>query len=170
MWYVIKVTPGKERLLSEQFNGEINVGKIKNIIRFVCPTEPEMILIRNKKVSREKVIYPGYLYFESKNRLNDELKYIGSKQSIIGMLGNKAPILLNKNDVNKIIKDDTLKKRQEEKKAVLKPGNEVAIINGSFNGFKGVIETINSNKAVVIINIFDRPTQITVNLNELNKK
>jgi transcription termination/antitermination protein NusG len=170
-WYVTKVAPGKERILCDQFNCEINVGKLKNIIRFVCPTEPEIILIRNKKVTREKVIYPGYLYFETENKLNnDELKYIGSKPLIIGMLGNKIPILLNKLDAEKIIKDEALTKRQDEKKNILKPGAEVKISNGSFNGFEGVIDSINSDKAIIMVEIFDRPMKITVNINELTKK
>lgn len=170
-WYVIKITPGKERLMCEQFNEEIKNQKIKNIIRFVCPTEPETISIRNKKVTREKVIYSGYLYFEAESKLNsDELKYIGMKQSVIGMFGNKTPILLNSMDVDRIIKDEALKKRQEEKNVALKPGNEVIMLTGSFKGFEGVIETINSDKAVIIVNIFDRPTQIIVNVNEISKK
>ena len=72
-WYVVKVLPGKERSLSEQFNKEIELGRIKNISRFVCPTEKEFVALKNKKVLREKVLYSGYLYFESiKNLENDQ--------------------------------------------------------------------------------------------------
>ena len=63
-WYIVKVMPGKERSLTEQFNKEISIGKIKNINRFVCPTEKNLVIVKNKKVLREKVIYSGYLYFE----------------------------------------------------------------------------------------------------------
>ena len=62
-WYVIKVMPGKERQLSEQFNTQIGLGKIGFIDRFVCPMEKEFVVLRKKKVSREKIIYNGYLYF-----------------------------------------------------------------------------------------------------------
>jgi transcription antitermination factor NusG len=68
-WYVIKVTPGKERQLNEQFNTQIGLGKIGFIDRFVCPMEKEFVVVRKKKVLREKVIYNGYLYFESQNQL-----------------------------------------------------------------------------------------------------
>ena len=56
-WYVVKVMPGKERSLTEQFNKEIGLGKIKNILRFICPTEKELVTVKNKKVTREKVLY-----------------------------------------------------------------------------------------------------------------
>ena len=62
-WYVIKVLPGKERQLNDQYNMQISLGNIKNIVRFICPTDSELVMVKNKKVLREKVIYNGYLYF-----------------------------------------------------------------------------------------------------------
>ena len=54
-WYVVKVLPGKERILKDDFNKQILQGKINNIERFVCPTERELKVVKNKKVVREKV-------------------------------------------------------------------------------------------------------------------
>ena len=34
-WYVVKVMPGKERTLNEEFNKRISMGKLDNITRFV---------------------------------------------------------------------------------------------------------------------------------------
>ncbi|WP_283101714.1 transcription termination/antitermination NusG family protein, partial [Escherichia coli] len=86
-WYVVKVMPGKERQLNEQFNQQISLGRIKNISRFICPTEKEFVIVKNKKVLREKVIYSGYLYFESPKKLvEDELKEIALIPNIMGMM------------------------------------------------------------------------------------
>jgi len=41
-WYLVKVLPGKERQLTEQYNKEISLGKIPNILRFVCPLEKNL--------------------------------------------------------------------------------------------------------------------------------
>ena len=43
-WYVVKVLPGKERSLNEQFNKDIGLGRISNIIRFVCPKKNWLFL------------------------------------------------------------------------------------------------------------------------------
>ena len=94
-WYVVKVLPGKERSLTEQFNKEISLGRINNIVRFVCPTEKEFVVVKNKKVIREKVLYSGYLYFEAPKRLMEEqLKVIATIPNIMGMMGDKMPLLL----------------------------------------------------------------------------
>ena len=57
--------------------------KINNIKRFICPTEKHMVIVKNKKMIREKVLYSGYLYFETDKRLNeDELKTISLSPNI----------------------------------------------------------------------------------------
>jgi len=102
-WYVVKVLPGKERSLNEQFNKDIGLGRISNILRFVCPTEKELVVLKNKKVLREKVLYSGYLYFESIKRLqDDDLKVISLIPNIMGMMGDRMPMLLKETDVRRI--------------------------------------------------------------------
>ncbi|MFZ9376871.1 MAG: transcription termination/antitermination NusG family protein, partial [Candidatus Fonsibacter ubiquis] len=88
-WYVIKVMPGKERQLNEQFNSQISSGKIAYIKRFICPTEKEMKVVSGKKVYKEKVLYGGYLYFETIESLTqDQLAFISANPSVMSMLGD----------------------------------------------------------------------------------
>ena len=115
-WYVVKVMPGKERQLSEQFNTQINTGKITFIDRFVCPMDKEFVVVRKKKVLREKIIYNGYLYFESSKELTeDQLKNIAAYPSIMGMLGDKKPRKMRDQDILKILKDESLEEHKEKK-------------------------------------------------------
>ena len=51
-WYVVKVLPGKERSLNEQFNKDIGLGRIININRFVCPTEKELVVLIKPTIIR----------------------------------------------------------------------------------------------------------------------
>jgi hypothetical protein len=48
------------------------MSRITNVIRFICPTEKELIIVKNKKVLREKVLYGGYLYFEAPKKLEED--------------------------------------------------------------------------------------------------
>lgn len=170
-WYLMKVLPGKERQLTEQFNIDINNGKIKYIKRFICPTEKQTVKIKNKKTIREKVIYTGYLYFESKNKLtDDELKTISLTRNVMGLMGDKIPKLLKESDVKKIIKDDVLEEYNDVKSNKLKIGNEVLVIDGPFSTFNGVISEINENKITVEIMIFGRTTTIVLSPEQMTKK
>ena len=145
-WYVVKVLPGKERTLTEQFNKEILLGKIKNINRFICPTEKEFVSLKNKKVLRDKVLYSGYLYFETTTKLNlDELKSLTSLPNIMGMRGDKTPVLLRESDIRRILKDDILENHVESKKLKYSKGDSIKVIEGPFSSFDGIIQSSRSS-------------------------
>ena len=169
-WYVVKVIPGKERSLTEQFNKEIKLGRIDNINRFICPTEQEFVVVRKKKVLREKVIYSGYLYFESIKKLSEEeLKVISTIPNIMGMMGDKMPLLLNPIDVRRILKDDSLEEHIESKKLKFTLGESIIVNDGPFNNFNGTIMEINGDKVNVEIKIFGRNTAVSLSLDQIQK-
>jgi transcriptional antiterminator NusG len=170
IWYVVKVLPGKERSLAEQFNKEISLGKINNIVRFICPTEKEFVVVKNKKVIREKVLYSGYLYFEAPKRLEEEqLKVISTIPNIMGMMGDRMPLLLKDTDVRRILKDDTLEEHIESKKLKFDSGETIIVCDGPFNDFNGIIKEIKGEKVDVEIKIFGRNTLVSLHLDQIRK-
>jgi transcription termination/antitermination protein NusG len=169
-WYIIKVMPGKERTLNEQFNEYINLGRIKNIKRFICPTEKEYIIVRKKRVLREKVIYNGYLYFETENILQeDDLKEISSLPNIMGLMGDKKPMMLSSQDVKKIIKDEILENYTASKSLQYLLGEKVLVCDGPFQNFNGVIRNVKDDKVEVEIKIFGRGNIVSLNLDQIKK-
>lgn len=169
-WYIIKVLPGKERQLTEQFNQQIELGRIRNIKRFLCPTEKEVVVVKNKKTTREKVIYSGYLYFESPKRLSeDDLKEVAVIPNIMGMMGDRKPVLLKESDVSRILKDDNLKDHIESKKIKFSIGERVVVSDGPFQSFEGVISEINGDKILIEVKIFGRDTKVELTLSQIEK-
>lgn len=169
-WYVVKVLPGKERSLTEQFNKDIGLGRITNIIRFVCPTEKEFVVVKNKKVIREKVLYSGYLYFESTKQLDDDnLKIISLIPNIMGMMGDRMPLLLKESDVRRILKDDTLEEHIESKKLKFDIGEPIIVSEGPFKEFSGIIKEVKGDRVDVEIKIFGRNTAVSLTLEQIQK-
>lgn len=169
-WYVVKVLPGKERSLAEQFNKDISMGRIKNIARFVCPTEKEFVAVKNKKVLREKVLYSGYLYFEASGNLTaDELKSIALIPNIMGMMGDKTPVLLRESDIRRILKDDTLETHVDSKRLKYQIGEEVKVTDGPFVSFIGNITEMREDKVIVEIMIFGRKNPVSLNIGQIEK-
>lgn len=170
IWYVVKVLPGKERSLAEQFNKEISLGKINNIVRFICPTEKEFVIVKNKKVIREKVLYSGYLYFEAPKKLEEEqLKIISTIPNIMGMMGDRMPLLLKETDVRRILKDDTLQEHIESKKLKFDIGETIIVCDGPFNEFNGIIKEVKGDKLDIEIKIFGRNTLVSLRLDQIKK-
>ena len=169
-WYVVKVLPGKERTLNEEFNKQINLGKLNNIIRFVCPTEKEFVTVKKKKILREKVIYGGYLYFESPKKLSEEdLKVISAFPNIMGMMGDKTPLMLSKTDIRRILKDEMLEEHIESKKLKYTIGEPIIVTDGPFSSFNGHIIEVVGDKVSVEIKIFGRNTSVTLSLEQIRK-
>lgn len=169
-WYVIKVMPGKERQLNEQFNTQISSGKITYIKRFVCPTEKEMKVVSGKKTYKEKVLYGGYLYFESFETLTqDQLAVISANSSVMSMLGDKTPKRMSSDDISRIIKDEVLENHKKERSLKYLVGESVKIDTGPFSDFNGNIESVKGDKVVLSVKVFGRSTTVELNLDQISK-
>jgi transcriptional antiterminator NusG len=169
-WYVVKVLPGKERSLTEQFNKDIGMNRISNIMRFICPTEKEFVVVKNKKTLREKVLYSGYLYFEAPKKLEeDDLKIISLIPNIMGMMGDRMPMLLKDTDVRRILKDDTLEEHIESKKLKFDTGESIIVCEGPFKEFSGIIKEVKGDRVDVEIKIFGRNTAVSLTLDQIQK-
>jgi transcriptional antiterminator NusG len=169
-WYLVKVLPGKERSLADEYNRQISLGKMSNIKRFVCPTEKHMVVVRNKKSIREKVLYSGYLYFETPKILNeDELKTLSLLPNVMGMGGNRLPVLLRENDVKRILVDENLEQHTDSKRLKYIIGERVTVIDGPFNTFEGVISDVKGEKVDIEVKIFGRNTLVELTLNQIQK-
>ena len=169
-WYVVKVLPGKERILKEEFNKQITQGKINNITRFVCPTERELKIIKNKKVVRERVLYNGYLYFESQNNLsNEDLKFISGFNGLMGFMGERIPIKLRETDIKRVIKDEELEEFNQSMNYHYSVGDSIKIIDGPFTTFEGIISSVNGEKVSLEVRIFGRVTSVELTLRQIEK-
>lgn len=159
-WYIVKVMPGKERSMREDLNRQISNGKMIFVERFVCPTEKEIKIIRNKKVTREKVLYGGYLYFETNKILNeDEIKIISNIPNVMGMMGDKTPVLLREHEIKKVLIDNNTNNVQGGITKYL-IGETVNIIDGPFKTFEGKISELSDDKVFLEVKIFGRITNI----------
>jgi transcriptional antiterminator NusG len=146
------------------------MNRISNIMRFICPTEKEFVVVKNKKVIREKVLYSGYLYFEAPKQLEeDDLKIISLIPNIMGMMGDRMPMLLKENDVRRILKDDTLEEHIESKKLKFDSGESVIVCDGPFKDFNGIIKEIKGDRVDVEIKIFGRNTAVSLTLEQIQK-
>ena len=169
-WYLVKVLPGKERSLAEEFNKYISLGKMNSITRFVCPTEKNVVVVRNKKAIREKVLYSGYLYFETPKKLNeDELKTISLLPNIMGMGGNRIPIELRDSDIKRILVDKVLEQHVDSKRLKYLIGDQITVTEGPYSSFEGIISEINGEKVSIEVKIFGRNTAVELTLNQISK-
>jgi transcription termination/antitermination protein NusG len=167
-WYLVKVLPGKERQLEQQFNEEISLGRIPDIKTFVCPVEKQLKVVNKKKVVRDKVIYTGYLYFESNERLDvDQLKNLSHLPGIMGILGDRTPVLIRDVEMKKVLKSENEEVLKND--TIYRKGELIKITDGPFKTFEGHISEIRDEKIDVEVTIFGRVTNVNLDIFQIEK-
>jgi transcriptional antiterminator NusG len=174
-WYVLRAIGGKEKKVKEYIDNEINRLELKDFIaQVLIPTEKVYQIRNGKKISKERIFFPGYVLIEA--HLAGEISHIlKSVPNVIGFLGTKGdePTPLRMSEVNRILgKVDELTEAGEELTTPFYEGEPVKVIDGPFNGFSGIIEEVNNEKKKlkVIVKIFGRKTPLELSFLQVEKE
>src|SRR5690606_30820583 len=140
----------------------------------LVPTE-KVIQIRNgKKISKERVYFPGYVMIHA--NLGGEITHvIKSLNGVIGFLGETKggdPVPLRRSEVNRMLgKVDELSVKADNVAIPFTIGETIKVIDGPFNGFNGTVEKINEEKRKleVMVKIFGRKTPLELSYMQVEK-
>lgn len=170
-WYVIRTQNNREksvaeRIIKEGERGDL-IGKIGQVL---VPLEKTIFLKNNKKVEKETIMFPGYIFMET-NSLG-ELKYFlkGVKGTSGFLTARNGDVeSLTEAEVNKMIgkQTESMNKKIEN---VFIVGEEVTINEGPFSTMKATIEKIEDQKVVLAVSIFGRKTPLTLEMHQIDKK
>jgi transcriptional antiterminator NusG len=173
---VLRAIGGKEKKVKEYIESEIKRLKISDMIsQVLIPTEKVYQIRSGKKVSKERIFYPGYVLVEAV--LVGEIPHILKDiPNVIGFLGDPKtgePIPLRQSEVNRILgRVDELASSDEELNVPYFVGETVKVIDGPFNSFSGVIEEVNEEKKKlkVMVKIFGRKTPLELSFMQGEKE
>ncbi len=174
-WYVVRAVSGQENKVKSYIETEISrVGMSDYISQVLVPTEKVVHVRDGKKISKDKVFFPGYVMVEA--NLTGEIPHIiKSITGVIGFLGETKggdPVPLRQAEVNRMLgKVDELAVSNDTSIISFVLGDTVKVIDGPFNGFNGTIEKINEDKRKleVMVKIFGRKTPLELNFMQVEK-
>ena len=175
-WYVVRAISGKERKVKEQIEVEIERLRMEDhVAQILLPIEKVYQIRNGKKVSKERNLYPGYVFIEM-NMIGEIPHMIKNTTNVIGFLTDKKggnPIPLRQNEVNRMLgKVDEMAESEAELNIPFVVGESVKVIDGPFNSFSGVIEEINEEKKKlkVMVKIFGRKTPLELSYMQVEKE
>ena len=61
-WYTIKVQNNRERSVAERLKVDAEREGLKNVKEVLVPMEKQYYVKDGKKMSRDKITYPGYIF------------------------------------------------------------------------------------------------------------
>jgi transcriptional antiterminator NusG len=169
-WYIVRTQSNREKSIADKIKNESEkgdlIGKVSNII---VPIENTFYLKNGKKIKREKVLYPGYVFIET-NAIG-ELKYFlrgvnGASGFLTDRQGNIQE--LSKRDVNRMI--GIQEELAVEKETKFLVDEVVKIIEGPFSSMIGTIDSIDGDKVKLSVSIFGRINNVELNISQIDKK
>jgi transcriptional antiterminator NusG len=174
-WFVLRAIGGKEKKVKEYIDNEIKIRNLQDYIyQVLIPTEKVYQIRNGKKISKERVYFPGYVIIEAV--LVGEIPHLLKNiPNVIGFLGSKGeePTPLRASEVNRLLgKVDELAESGEELNVPFVVGETVKVIDGPFNGFSGTIEEVNDEKKKlkVMVKIFGRKTPLELSFMQVEKE
>lgn len=174
-WYVLKTISGQENKVKLYIENEVQrLGLGDYLGQILIPTE-KVVQIRNgKKITKEKVYFPGYVYLEV--ALEGEMHHtIISLSNVIGFLSETKggdPLPMRKSEVNRLLgRMDELAENVDQVAIPYVVGETIKVIGGPFNGFNGSVEEINEDKRKLKVSvlIFGRKTPMELSFSEVEK-
>jgi transcriptional antiterminator NusG len=170
-WYIVRAQSNRERSVSEKIikDGEKGdlIGKIGKVI---VPTEKSFHLKNGKKVQREKVMYPGYIFVET-NAVGELKYYLKGVNGASGFLTSRGGVIqsLTQTEVDRML---GVQKEKEEVAELFNHfiiGESVKVLDGPFSGFTGTVESIKEQKVKVEVMIFGRKNLVELSSLQIEK-
>ena len=161
----------REYVEAEIRNNPLYHGRVFQVL---IPTEKVYQMRNNKKIVKERSYLPGYVLVEMV-LTGDIMHELRNVPNVIGFLGgndSKNIVPLRQTEVNRILGTvDKLQEQEEELSVPFYVGEEVKVISGPFNDFKGTIEEVNDerNKLKVMVMIFGRKTPLELSFMQVEK-
>ena len=174
-WYSLRVISGKERVIKERTDKEIEIEGWKDYVRnVIVPTEKVYKIRNGKKVVQERNIMPGYILVEAlPSKIKGDIAIqIANIQNVIHFLGKNDPIPMQAHEAKRLlgVVDDSTGAAETLVEPFL-VGETVKITDGAFADFIGEIQEVNEEKKKlkVVVKIFGRGTEVELGFMQVEK-
>ena len=178
--YVLRAIGGKEKKVKEYIDAEVRHLNLEHLVsQVLIPTEKVYTIRNGKKVSKERVSYPGYVLVEA--AMVDEVPYVlRNTPNVLGFLGETkeesqrliaTPV--REAEVARILgRVDQMSAGEEENEIPFFVGETVKVTDGPFSSFSGIIESVDEErkKLTVSVKIFGRKTPMELSFMQVEKE
>ena len=165
-WYVIKVQSNREKSIRDSLIRRIKRDGMESMFgQIVVPVEKIVDKKSGKSRITEQKLFPGYLIVEM--ILDEETWFLVRNISGVGDFTGSSgrPIPMHEEEISRIlVRQETSVPIPAVPVSIFRSGDSVIIKDGAFDGFKGLVDSVDdcSSKVTVLIEIFGRPTPINL--------
>ncbi len=177
-WYVLRVASNREEQVRDALVRKVEVEALhEQVGRIIVPTERVKRVRGGQQRVYERKLYPGYVFVEmapAEDGSVQEEAWFVIKETVgvgdfIGTEGKPSP--MSAADVSKILNQVESNEESPTIQMEFSKGDRIKVKGGSFEGFEGDVEDIDSEKGTVrvIVTIFGRATPLDIEYWQLEK-
>ena len=173
-WYVLRAVSGKEAKLKEYIEAEMKHNTLlqQHVSQILIPMEKHATLRNDKRVEKEKISLPGYIFVEASlvGDVAHTLRFMPNCLGFLGGLDNPSPV--PQSEINRMLGDVEETEITNDVEVPYEVDEVVTVTDGPFSGFSGVIEEVNveKHKLKVMVKIFGRKTPLELSFMQVQKE
>ncbi len=179
-WYAVQTRSNMEQKAVEGLKRMIDIedmGEYMSKDDILMPEELVSEVKNDKKTTRKRKLYPGYifirvkLYDENENFLEKPWYFVKGINGVINFMGGDRPLPLREAEIKSIFDHMKQSEGVEKPKVNFEVGEEVKITDGPFLSLVGVIEGVDPErgKLKVSVSIFGRFTPVELEYWQVEK-
>ncbi len=173
-WYILKTKTSCEGRAKKMIEELLERRKeLKSQIGEVLIPQKDVIqIVKGKKVTRAKKIYPGYIFIQLKlsEQLSHVIKNVSNISHFVG--ARFKPMEVPEEQLNVIEQKMEESSTRPQAQISFSTGEAVLVIDGPFKNFNGTVEEVNQEKGrvKVSVSIFGRPTPVEFDFAEVHRE
>jgi transcriptional antiterminator NusG len=169
-WYAVYTIPGYEKRVKAALEKKIvQADKGELFGDIIVPTEKVIDLVRGKKQTVERRLYPGYVLVQMAYG-PEAWHVVHSVPRVLGIVGEAAgPTEIPEAEVAEIRRQMELGHATPRPKFAFHVGEKVKVIDGPFREFTGTVEDVRPERSRlrVAISVFGRPTPVELDFTQV---
>jgi transcriptional antiterminator NusG len=176
-WYVLRAISGKELKVKEMIDAvRKNNSEYANYIsQVLVPTEKVYTTRAGKKVLKERILLPGYVFVEAELK-GDVENFLQNTSNIIDFVrsrdGEKRPQPANADEMARMLgAAEAETEVTDDTAGDYVVGESVKVNYGPFSGFIGEIQEVNREKheLTVMVKVFGRETPLKLDNSQVER-
>lgn len=172
-WYVVHAYSNFEKKVKTALEDRIKMHGLEDKFgKILVPTEEVVEMKEGRKRSSERKFFPGYVLVEME--LDDETWHLVKEvPKVLGFIGGSSdrPAPISDEEANSILQRVEEGVDKPRPKVLFEPGELIRVVDGPFNDFNGVIESVNYDKSKlrIAVQILGRSTPVELDFTQVEK-
>jgi len=172
-WYVVHAYSNFENKVKASLEERIKLHGLEDKFgKIMVPTEEVVEMREGQKRRSERKFFPGYVLVEME--LDEETWHLVKEvPKVLGFIGGSSdrPAPITEAEANAILNRVEEGVDKPRPKVLFEPGEVVRVVDGPFNDFSGVVESVNYEKSrlQVAVQILGRSTPVELDFGQVEK-